>query len=107
MYTRSKIQQVLESVQIKNNLKEGLKNIMDKYNIEDSIFTIYNNNVVEVTKGYCVLKEEFDNLDEAISKGNIIRVINNSKFYVVECYNKLADCPHNSQIFDIEQLKCL
>ena len=107
MYTKSKIQQVLESVHVKNNLKEGLKNLMDKYNIEDSVFTIYNNNIVEVTKGYCVLKEEFNNLDEAISKGNVIRVINNSKFYVVEHYNKLSDCPKDSQIFDIEQLKCV
>lgn len=107
MFTKSKIQQITESIQLRNEFKEGLENIMEKYNIQDSIFVSINHQTCEVTKGYFAISKEFDNLKDAINECNLnnegIRVINNEKFQVGTISNLLSACPKDSKILDITQ----
>ena len=42
MYTKSIIQQTAENLKLKDNFRMALENLMEKYNIEDSVF-IYKN----------------------------------------------------------------
>lgn len=107
MFTKSKIQQITESIQLKSEFKEGLEALMEKYNIQDSIFVTSNHQTCEVTKGYFAISKEFDNLKDAINECNIcregIRVINNEKFQVGFISNLLSACPKDSKILDITQ----
>lgn len=106
MYTKSLIQQNLEILHIKENFNDSLVSIMEKYNIEDSIFVIINNDVKELTKGYFVLESEYDNINDAIKSCDIscmgVRIIENKKFQVGNIYKNLSQCPKNTQIFDVE-----
>lgn len=108
MYTKSKIQLINEALLLKSEFESGLKNIMEKYQVEDSIF-IYNKNVYEATKGYFVINEEYSDLHEAISNCNIfqqgIRIIDNSKYQVGYIFNSLSECPKDKQILDIDCLE--
>lgn len=106
MYTKSLIQQNLEIFQLKENFNEGISSLMEKYNIEDSIFVISGGSVKELTKGYFVVEKEYDNINDAIRNCNIntqgIRIIENNKFSVGTIYSNLSKCPKNSNILDVE-----
>lgn len=106
MYTRSLIQQNLEILKAKENFNEGVSSLMEKYNIEDSIFVISNGSVKELTKGYFVIEKEYDNINEAIRNCNIntqgVRVVENNKFMVGSIFSHLSQCPENSNILDVE-----
>lgn len=108
MYTKSKIQLINEALMLKSNFKEGLENIMEKYQIEDSIFA-FDNKVKEVTNGYFSIDNEYANLHEAVSNCNIfmqgIRIINNEKYQVGSIFNMLSECPSGKQILDINSLE--
>ena len=98
MYTKSKIQQTLELIEMKQNFKEAVNNILEKYQVEDSIFT-WNKWLNEATRGYFVVEGEFDNLNDAISKGGMtIRVINNEKFQTGTIYNQPNLCPEGKEV---------
>lgn len=104
MYTKSLIQQNIENIRLKESFNDGLNNLMDKYNIEDSIF-IYNGSVKEVTNGYFVESKEFDNLKDAINNYDInmgIRIMENERFQIGYIYNQLSQCPKDSHILDIQ-----
>ena len=107
MFTKSRIQQITETIQIRNEFKEGLEQLMEKYNIQDSIFTTVNHQVREVTNGYFAVVKEFDNFNDAINECNIltecIRIINNDKFQIGVISNSLSNCPENAKILDITQ----
>lgn len=109
MYTKSLIQQHREMYSIKESFNDGISNIMEKYNIEDSIFVLLNGFVKELTKGYFVVEKEFDNINEAIRECNIntmgVRVLNNSNFQIGTIYNTISQCPKDSKILDIESLE--
>ena len=51
MQLKSKIQLIQERLMRKNSFIEGLNNIMEKYNIEDSVFSYGNGRLMEVCKG--------------------------------------------------------
>ena len=106
MYTKSLIQQNLEILHLKENFNDGVSSLMEKYNIEDSIFVINNGSVKELTKGYFVIENEYDNIDDAIRNCNIntqgIRVVENKKFTTGTIYYNLSKCPKGANILDIE-----
>lgn len=109
MFTKSIIQQTVENLQLKNKFKDAITHLMEKYNIEDSVFTFYNNSLHEVVDGYFVTNESYDNLDDAISNcdknGNMcIRVIGNN-FQVGSIHNKIAECDTNKKVFDLKRLQ--
>ena len=82
---------------------EGLSALMDKYNVEDSIFVIKEGSVKEAVSGYFVISKEFDNLKDAIRECDVrsmgIRIIQN------EIYQNLSQCPKEGQIYDITSLE--
>ena len=47
MNTKSRIQLINESIALRNEFKNTLSELMDKYNIEDAIFTMREGRVVE------------------------------------------------------------
>ena len=107
MYTKSKIQIINESLQVKDNFKRGLEELMEKYIIEDSVFVIQES-VKEVTKGYFNINNEYSNLQEAIRNCNVtkqgIRIMENKSFQVGDIYNNLSEC-ESEKILDIERLE--
>ena len=101
MYTKSLIQRIAEMNDQLCNFKEGLNNLLNKYMINDSVFIYKDGQVHTVNNGYLIIKEEFDNIDEAIKhcdiNKNVIRITENKKFEIGEIYNKLADCPEDGK----------
>lgn len=110
MLTKSKIQLIREALAHANDYREGLENLTNKYLIEDSIFVYKNNQVMEVTQGYFVKKEEYDNLLEAVRGCNCefekygIRIINNEKYIVGVLKNSIVECGQNVEVFDVNRL---
>lgn len=109
MFTKSKIQQITEALEYKNSFKEGLNQLMEKYNIEDSIFVFMNGQAKEVTKGYFTIQGEYDSLKEAISNcdliSNGIRIMENNKFQVGYICGLLSACPKDGKILDISNIE--
>ena len=116
MLTKSKIQIIKEQYAIADDYRGGLEKLMEKYNIEDSIFIHCNGMIYEATKGYFVEKSRYDNVVEAIhywadlilESGNYmncgIRIINNKEFVVGEVKKHLVECDKESKVFDINRL---
>lgn len=106
MFTKSRIQQITESISVKNNFKEGLENLMEKYNVADSIFVSLNNQVQEVTRGYFAITNEYDTIQEAIQNCDMrtegIRIINNKRFQTGQVCGILSACPKDKEILDIQ-----
>lgn len=109
MFTKSKIQQIRESIDIKNNFKDGLNNLMEKYNIVDSIFVSCNGQAKEVTRGYFTVKGEYDSIDEALSNCDLgtdgVRIMENKKFQTGYVCGILSGCPKEGKILDITQIE--
>lgn len=107
MFTKSIIQQTVEAMQIKNDFRTAIENLMEKYNIEDSVFVFYNGMMHEVVEGYFVTENEFTNLAEAISACNIetmgVRIIGTT-FQIGAIYEKLSECADDKKVFDITRL---
>lgn len=107
MFTKSRIQQITESIQSKNNFKEGLDQLMEKYNIQDSIFVSLKGQAQEVTRGYFAITKEYNNLQDAINECDTriegIRIINNEKFQRGQVVGVLSACPKDCEILDINQ----
>ena len=40
MYTKSIIQQTIEALRAKDNFRAAIESLMEKYNIEDSVFVL-------------------------------------------------------------------
>lgn len=99
----SAIYRTMNNIEHKANFADGLKILIEKYNIEDSIFK-YNGRVNEVQRGYFIESQEYDNLNDAIAGLNNfnqgIRIINNEKYIVGNIYNSLAEC-NMENVYDI------
>ena len=110
MYTKSIIQQTVEAMQAKAAFKNSIEALMEKYNIEDSVFAFHNGTMHEVVEGYFVTEKEFDNISEAISACDInsmgIRVMGNN-FQVGTLHNKISECTSDKKVFDLKRLECV
>lgn len=108
MLTKSKIQLIKEQLEVSNDYREGLENLMDKYMIEDSTFVYKNGMVYEATSGYFVEKSAYTSLQDAVRACNIntcgIRIIENKEFIVGELKKTLSECSNDQKIFDITKL---
>jgi hypothetical protein len=99
---------IRESIEAMTQYKESMQDLLNKYNIEDSVFAYVNGQVYEVTKGYFEVISEHDSLTGAINNSNLntgIRVINNQKFEVGRICQALRECQETSRILDINTLK--
>jgi hypothetical protein len=107
MFTKSKIQQILESREHINNFSESLSYIMEKYNIEDSIFIYSNGSAKEVTKGYFEVICEYNSIKEAAKDIDLntmgIRIINNDKFQLGNVKKLISECDREKTIMDINK----
>ena len=106
MYTKSKIQVLNEAIRVRNEFKDALNDVMDKFVVEDAIFAYHNGRVVEVVDGYFCPQNEYKDLYEAVSSGinKGVRVINNETFVSGDIYEMLCMCPEGSKIVDIKTL---
>ena len=107
MQTKSNIQLIRESLAIKEGFKNSISNIMDKYTIEDSVFT-WKNGLYEYTDGYFEVISEHITLEEAIKETTSvsgIRVINNEKFQVGIIRNRISECDDSNKVFDLKRLE--
>ena len=91
-------------MQAKSDFKDSLVNLMEKYNIKDSIFG-YNGKLNEVCNGYFAPETSYDNLNEAISNlpnfNYGVRIINNEKFEIGKVHKFLSEC-EGEVIYDIK-----
>lgn len=108
MYTKSIIQQTVERLQTKNQFKGAIAQLMEKYNIEDSVFVFRNGSMQEVVEGYFATENDYDNLDEAVSNCDIntmgIRIMG-TKFQTGTIHNKISECSADKQVFDLKRLE--
>lgn len=108
MYTKSIIQQKIEALHEKDSFRIAIENLMEKYNIEDSVFVFRNGNMREVVEGYFVTESDHIDLAEAISNCNphtmAIRIMG-EKFQVGIVYNKISECSENKKILDLRRLE--
>lgn len=109
MYTKSIIQQTVENIKAKECFRSALENLMEKYNIEDSVFALKNGFLHEATTGYFVLENTYDSIADAISDCNIdsmcLRIINNTSFQIGKLYNTLSECKGDKKVFDLDRLE--
>lgn len=107
MFTKSIIQQKLEAEQLKYDFMASIENLMEKYNIEDSVFVFKNGAMREVVDGYFVTEHEFDNIKDAIAECDIatmgIRIIGTT-FQTGTINSKLSECVDNKKVLDIGRL---
>lgn len=110
MYTKSQIQQIIDSKNILESFQNGLVNLLDKYMIEDSIFVATpttNGSITtnELTAGYFEQISEHDNLNDALKNFNInecgIRIVNNNKYYVGKIHKNLSQCKDLENVYDV------
>ena len=108
MFTKSIIQQTVEAMQVKNNFKIAIEQLMEKYNVEDSVFVFYEGSIHEVVEGYFVTENEYDNLNDAISECNIntmgIRIMGNN-FQTGTIHTKISECAEDKKVFDLRRLQ--
>jgi hypothetical protein len=108
MYTKSIIQQAVENIKAKDNFKAAIEQLMERYNIEDSVFILKNGFLHEVVEGYFVTESCYDNINEAISACDIntmgVRVIGNN-FQIGKIHNILSECAGDKKVFDLKRLE--
>lgn len=107
MYTKNRIQQILEFNEYKFNFIQSLQNIMEKYTITDSIFFVKNGKVSEAVNGYFEVIDECQTLKDAVNKCDMscmgIRIINNDKFQVGNIKQYISECDRSKTIMDIDK----
>lgn len=108
MYTKSIIQQRVESLRAKDNFRVAIEQLMEKYNVEDSVFVMNNGYLQEVVEGYFVVEQEFDVLAEAVSACDMsvmgIRVMGN-KYQTGSIHNRISECADDKKVFDLSRLE--
>ena len=110
MLTKSKIQILNETIEYAGRYKDSIINLMERYNIEDSIFVYKNDQLFEATQGYFEVTNTFANINEAIHAcwGGFdqlgIRIINNSEFQVGYIKKYLSECTDGATILCIDTL---
>ena len=111
MYTKSKILQILEIQDIKESFKNDIYNLLENYNINDSIFYINTNTkrLDEACDGYFEQdsETEYNDLNEALKDFDFlnegIRIINNEKFYRGKLYKNLNESKDITKVFNIHK----
>jgi adenine-specific DNA methylase len=105
MYTKSIIQQTAENLKLKDNFRTALENLMEKYNIEDSVFIYKNGSLYEAVEGYFNVDSVYDSLTKAVSESDVntmgIRIMNNKVFQTGKLYKTLSECSEDSQVLDL------
>lgn len=108
MYTKSIIQQTIESLRFKDNFRIALENMMEKYNIEDSVFIMKNGFLHEAVDGYFVVENNYEDLAEAISACDMrnmgIRILGGI-FQTGKIYNRISECEPGKKVFDLSRLE--
>lgn len=108
MYTKSIIQQTVESLRAKDNFRVAIEQLMERYNIEDSVFVFKGGFLHEAVTGYFAMVKEFDNLTDAVREcvGNMaIRVKENNTFQIGTLHNTISECAPDSKVFDLDRLE--
>lgn len=109
MYTKSLIQQNVELLKAKDAYRSSIERLMEKYNIEDSVFVFKNGQIYEAVEGYFEVENIYDSIEKAVSECNIynscIRVMNNSSFQIGKLHRTLSECKEDSQVFDLDRLE--
>ena len=112
MYTKSIIQQISETLHTKNDFRDMIEQLMEKYTIEDSVFVYANNrynSIYEVTDGYFVIENEYDNLNDAIAECDVtcmgVRIIDNKTFQTGKVHALISECNKSKKVFDLKRLK--
>lgn len=103
MQTKSNIQLLRESLKNRESFKDSVKSLIDRYLVEDSYIGFDGKYIKEYTKGYFVIENEFDNIDQAVdamSNGWVLRIIENKTFQIGRIYDKLSDAKGDN-IIDI------
>lgn len=101
---------IKEGFEIANSYRNSLQELMEKYNIEDSIFVYKNGQVFEATKGYFEVVNEYDNLADAIREcvqdmNNMgIRIVNNTSFTAGYIRKYITECSKDNKVMDINTL---
>ena len=108
MYTKSLIQQTVENLKAKDNFRAAIECLMEKYNIEDSVFVLKNGFLHEVVEGYFAVENDFNDLNEAVSACDIntmgVRVMGNL-FQTGKIHNTLTECKDDQKVFDLKRLE--
>ena len=108
MYTKSLIKQTVEALRVKDNFRTSICNLMEKYTIEDSVFTLKNGFLHEVVDGYFVTENEYHSLDEAVAACDLttmgVRVMGNV-FQTGKLYTRLTECEEGKKVFDLKRLE--
>lgn len=111
MQTKSNIQLIQEKIELKRNFKEGLVNLMEKFNIPNNIFVIRNGKLTEASKGYFEIVSDYNSIEEAISNINPatqgIRIINNEKFQIGNIHKYISECEDTSNVLDLDVMESL
>ena len=105
MQTKSEIQMIKESLEMKENFRKGLSVLIDKYLVEDSILSYDGVKIRDNKTGYFVVENEYQSLEDAMKNfdlNNSIRIIENEIFQVGKVYDKLSSIKNkDNKIIDI------
>lgn len=108
MYTKSIIQQTIEKLHAKDNFRVALEQLMEKYNIEDSVFVMKNGVLHEAVDGYFTIENNYETLNEAISNCDItcmgIRILGGI-FQTGKIHSRISECENGKMIFDLSRLE--
>ena len=105
MQTKSNIQLILEETERKNGIYKILSNLLEKYNINDNIFSCKNNIVYEVSSGYFTpIKEgELKDLVSEMQTNQGIRIIKD-KFYLGNLYENISQVEDINNMIEIKSI---
>lgn len=108
MWTKSFIQQQVESIEERARFANDINKILESYNIEDGVFGISRGNTYELSSGYFVPVKEFESINDAIREMNqynqAVRIVEN-KFILGDVYSSLSEIKDCENIFSIEFLE--
>lgn len=111
MLTKSKIQLIREQREMINNFSIMLEDLMNKYDVEDGVFTLKNQQLFEVTKGYFEKTAAYTSLKEALvdevfftNANACIRIKNNEQFEVGVVHKFLNECRETSEVVELDRL---
>lgn len=108
MNTKSNIQLVIETENIKSRFKSALSKLVESYEIKGNVFALdFRKSPVEVSDGYFVEEKTFDNLSDCINEMKLDQAIsiNEDKFILGHVEQQLANCDESLKVLDIEYLK--
>lgn len=95
MNTKSAIQLVCETLEARNQFRNNLIELTEKYDVQNNVFACERNGELqELTEGYFGEVSTFYSLDEALEECNIFTQgiwIHNGKYTVGNLYRNLSD----------------